>query len=457
MTNIVRLIPSSQRLRPPCCYRIHARLYSEAKKVDHRASSKLFQDAAQEDAAEQEAQARSSRLTAFENQHDNWTGEESMQDAVLRMLVDKYKPLRTGPIRSADEKLKQAPPKVGSTPSLTVDDVEEENSKSIPSMNDAEGSSEPPRRNMANVPLLPAIEGHQPWHTTFHVPSHSSSIKYGDIPAPPTKRPLPASPLGEQAKRKEREMKKRAEHGIRLSRARESTLDYRLGLKGWASLVEERIERARQEGQFQTVKGRGQPLQTLTDEKNPFIAREEFLMNRIVQRNGAAPPWVEIQGELESATMAFRDVLRQSWTRRAIRMLTLSQPPALLPKLTLADVTSLRDTEWEARERAYHDAAVEELNALVRKYNGLAPYAVRRPYYMRNAELEKAYRDSAEDILRGIAKRANTLATTPRNGQGAFDDDEGKTGVESGGDLAPIRLRDILKQWLSGFIRRSGT
>lgn len=31
------------------------------------------------------------------------------------------------------------------------------------------------------------------------------------------------------------------------------------------------------------------------DEKNPFIGREEFLMNRIVQRNGAVPPWVELQ------------------------------------------------------------------------------------------------------------------------------------------------------------------
>ena len=32
------------------------------------------------------------------------------------------------------------------------------------------------------------------------------------------------------------------------------------------------------------------------EDKNPFIGREEFLMNRIVQRQGAAPPWVEIQG-----------------------------------------------------------------------------------------------------------------------------------------------------------------
>lgn len=55
-------------------------------------------------------------------------------------------------------------------------------------------------------------------------------------------------------------------------------------------------QKARLQGQFNTLKGRGQPIKQLTEEKNPFIAREEFLMNRIVQRNGAVPPWVDIQG-----------------------------------------------------------------------------------------------------------------------------------------------------------------
>ena len=49
------------------------------------------------------------------------------------------------------------------------------------------------------------------------------------------------------------------------------------------------------EGQFKTLTGRGKPLQRETAEGNPFIGREEFFMNRIVQRQGAAPPWVEIQ------------------------------------------------------------------------------------------------------------------------------------------------------------------
>ena len=49
------------------------------------------------------------------------------------------------------------------------------------------------------------------------------------------------------------------------------------------------------QGQFTVLSGRGKPLVRQVDESNPFIAREEFLMNRVIQRNGAAPPWVELQ------------------------------------------------------------------------------------------------------------------------------------------------------------------
>ena len=55
------------------------------------------------------------------------------------------------------------------------------------------------------------------------------------------------------------------------------------------------MQQARNEGHFRTIKGRGKPLSRDTEHSNPFIAREEFLMNRIVQRQGAAPPWVEYQ------------------------------------------------------------------------------------------------------------------------------------------------------------------
>lgn len=147
--------------------------------------------------------------------------------------------------------------------------------------------------------------------------------------------------------------------------------------------------------------------------------------------------------ELENAVNAFRDILRQSWTRRAIRTLTMLQPAAMLPSLTLNRVTSLRDREWEERECSYHDTAVAELNSLVRKYNGLAPYSVRRPYYSREAELAKVYEDCGEDILRGISERSREMYSRPI----AFL----RSGVDvSTGMAYPLKLRDIIRRW---FIR----
>ena len=138
-------------------------------------------------------------------------------------------------------------------------------------------------------------------------------------------------------------------------------------------------------------------------------------------------------------------------------MLTLSQAPASLPKLSIPQVSALRDPEWEARERGYHDAAVEELNSLVRRYNGVAPYAVRRAYYMRTAELERVYENSAGDIIQGITDRISS-STRLRGGQGPFDEDDGKisggNSEESGGQDS-IRFMKILKEWFSSLRKRA--
>lgn len=138
-------------------------------------------------------------------------------------------------------------------------------------------------------------------------------------------------------------------------------------------------------------------------------------------------------------------------------MLTLSQSPASLPKLTVGQVTALRDAEWESRERAYHEAAVEELNSLVRRYNGVAPYAVRRAYYTRMAELQRAYQDSAEDILQGIADRIINHPSRIDSHQNLFDDGDGNSsgGSDSSGVSSSIRFRDMLKEWLSVFTKRA--
>ena len=259
----------------------------------------------------------------------NWDGEEPIADAVLRMLVDKYKPLRSGTIITADEKLFK------SAPAVRTGNVRLDSSEGYATMRVSTTSSrtlaypEVDRsKPLKDQPLLPAVEGHRPWHVSFVAPSHATaSVRFGNFEASK----LEPSPVpDEKGRRLERENRRRSQTAFRLEEAKESVLEQRLGvkqqkrmhtnpvtMKGWRTLVEERIEvcrtyvspflpvslyfpgrcfmkNARAQGRFDDIKGRGKPMVTSNDEKNPFIGREEFLMNRIVQRNGAAPPWVEL-------------------------------------------------------------------------------------------------------------------------------------------------------------------
>jgi hypothetical protein len=227
--------------------------------ADHRASSKLFADAEHEERA---APPRTTTLVRMEPEHPNWTGDESIEDAVLRMLVDKCKPLRTGTIRTAEEKMRRAP-------LLVAAQQPEIHPMSIVDNDPASSSSSRSRVYRADEPLLPAVEGHKPWLTTFKVPSHATaSIRYGHFSTtgspsssePSVRNSTQTGPVdSDRARRKERDVKKRSEIAGRLTRAKESSLDYRLGItkninsgtrarpnpvsiKGWAGLVEERIE-----------------------------------------------------------------------------------------------------------------------------------------------------------------------------------------------------------------------
>ncbi|KAI4517453.1 hypothetical protein K525DRAFT_243364 [Schizophyllum commune Loenen D] len=453
---------------------------TEQQQADHRASAKLFADAEREE-EELREEARKSKLPFLERQHDNWTGDERIEDAVLRMLVDKYKPVRGGTVRSADEKLKSAPPKTTSTGpgaiALEVDEITQMETRladdtgakiTTSGSSTIAGHTPSVTGSWADEPLLPAIEGHRPWHTEYRAPSHSvASVKFARLPPSP---PSPkAKPADERIARKEKEVAKRTAHAGRLHGAREATLDYKLGLgagrqkgapptvtpatgarpnpvsvKGWTSLVEDRIERARQKGLFNNVKGRGQPIKQQSEESNPFIGKEEFLMNRILQRNEASPPWVEVQGELESAVRAWRLMLRQAWTRRALRNLNTEHPPQTLRSITAEQVRALRDPAWEARERAYHDVALGEVNALVRKYNGLAPYPVRRPYYMLHVELERVYEGCVDDVMEGLAERYGKGSTLPR---GASEGEDGERGGGEG-DGSVMGLGELLRSWV---------
>ncbi|KAJ6589086.1 hypothetical protein B0H19DRAFT_1102857 [Mycena capillaripes] len=368
-------------------------------------SAKLFADAAREEA---ELESTAPRVQQRPEEL-NWTGDERIEDTVLRMLVDKYKPLRSGTIQTAEQKLRKSPSRI------------QEYHLDAPPVHPAPLPATPvnvpsPGGSWASVPLLPAgPPDHRPWHTEFKVPDHAkSSIRFARFPVlSHTPRNTHASHL-EQTRKTEKELNKKLG---RIARARDSTLDYRLGLKsqtkgtgpsrvnpvnmkGWTSLIEDKIEQARRAGLFASVKGRGKPISRAPEEFNPFIAREEFLMNRIVKRNGAAPPWVQLQTELDASLNTFRHLLLEGWTRHAVRTMTLQGVS------TAQDVRTFRDPAWATREASYHATALTEVNERVRQYNALAPYAVRRPLYILEAELAAVYIRAVEDVERALADRS---------------------------------------------------
>lgn len=368
---------------------------STCRRSYQSASQKLFADAEIEDNDKELAQTKE-RLEQRLMEAQNWTGDEKMEDTVLRMLVDKYKPLR-GSMQTSDMKLKAKPPQV--TPRTT-------DSNSL----------------LENDDILSEMEDHKPWMTTYKTPSFAvnPSVKAMQLPPKATnKRSNPDETA--QVKGPTREERLRIAEANRLASARDRTLDYRFGgiqggataessegtranpksLKGWAALAEERINEARSRGAFDNLKGFGKPIEKDPADNNPFIDAEEALLNSWVRRNGASPPWVELQHDLDSSVQTFRDILQTAWIRRAVRMLNQSgnYDPSYLATATPESLSLLRDVEWEQKERAYHEHAIAELNSQVRRYNGLAPYSVRRGLFTVESELARCYSNCGQHIL----------------------------------------------------------
>ncbi|KAG9105056.1 hypothetical protein FRC06_000029 [Ceratobasidium sp. 370] len=407
------------------------------------ASAKLFADAEAEEREEAQRRAKPSQADILMSKHENWDGDERIQDTVLRMLMDKYKPLRTGQIQTADEKLKASLPQISSKP-LSHQASENSSWAALESTITHGGTFTEPDPAPSPEPTKPEPSGDPlpPWLVTFKVPSHAqASIKLGNFTSTPprsvTSSPFAKPSSGARSRAEQKAEKRFAEGAGRLSRARDLTLDYRTGvhgqeggggqmrpnpvsMRGWNALIEERIQAT---GAFDKLEGKGKPFQRTADEMNPFVAREEFLMNRIVRKNDAAPPWVELQKgkrfdgllgaikfkhpriDAENATMQTRELLLSGWVRRAVRMLPLSYPTTALESLTPETATKLRDAEWERQEEKYHDAAIREANDAIRRYNTVAPYAVRRPLLTRQAEIARCYAHAGGPIIAGIQER----------------------------------------------------
>lgn len=159
-------------------------------------------------------------------------------------------------------------------------------------------------------------------------------------------------------------------------------------------------------------------------------------MNRLIQRQGASPPWVELNHSVDVETNEWRDRIIDNWVRRASRMIlssshlrrgleglkvdaaasfssvkedSLSEGQKRL--ITLVD--QYRDAEWVAREKEYHEASLKEVNNVIRKYNVVAPQSVRKGLLTRERELQRTYEDSRIRLIRRLSDGLDPTLSSP--------------------------------------------
>lgn len=235
-------------------------------------SARLFQDAVEEE--ERETSKRSTRDHLRLTQGPIWMGDEVMPDAVLRMLNDAYKPLRSGEgvkHTSADDKIKGWMKGIKMQPKVGGATRDEDTPASV---------------HRTTIP--PHL--HRPWHSTYtgdNQQEEAPKIRHGMF----MQKKADANALENilelhdpKTKARVRELRKAGRLIKRVEHAREGALDYKLGLgslgtqlvdggddtfmanrqirgssvlgaqkgaasgvRAWAGLVEDRIQRAKGE------------------------------------------------------------------------------------------------------------------------------------------------------------------------------------------------------------------
>jgi len=154
----------------------------------------------------------------------------------------------------------------------------------------------------------------------------------------------------------------------------------------------------------------------------------EYFLNRILQRQGAAPPWVQAQIDLNAALKHFRESIRTEWLRHVTRHISAA-PGSLASHIAAAESYVQRDiavnytlteyrNDWESRESKYHSLAVEDLNQKTRSYNTIAPYSARKAYTTLEKELDDCYKDVAPQIVDSIRNRTTSSPPNIRTGAG---------------------------------------
>ncbi|KAG6386287.1 hypothetical protein SASPL_155182 [Salvia splendens] len=110
----------------------------------------------------------------------------------------------------------------------------------------------------------------------------------------------------------------------------------------------QRVWHAMEEGQFENLPGKGKPLDLDT---NPHADPAEDTVYRILNKNGCAPEWVELNKEIRNSIAGWRIALGRAWTCK----------------------DGLDDSKWLEASEALK-LQLRDLNNKVFRYNLIVPF-----------------------------------------------------------------------------------
>jgi len=136
--------------------------------------------------------------------------------------------------------------------------------------------------------------------------------------------------------------------------------------------IDEHIRQAQQEGKFENLPGKGQPLHL---DENPLEDPDWRLASHILRSSGFTLPWIEARREIEEEVEEARAALTRAWNWRNAG-LAENQPFDQV------------EAEWK---RALHTfvSQIGNLNRRIRDYNLQAPS---ERFHLRRLSLEAEMR-----------------------------------------------------------------